>query len=184
MIRQRVKRKCDAATAPVSIGYILAILIFVPAHANESSFSPIARAQNIAPSSSGLDMRKPDVLPSVSQNENSNSSSTMNVPENLRYIFDLPWCTRWRFRCMSCEKKNGAIRCFDSKESCHETFSYYRCEQHNLPRGCVIWNDGCNSCGMKSGEEVCTLKSCEEYLAPNKPSFECLRYESTDVKPR
>jgi hypothetical protein len=26
------------------------------------------------------------------------------VPDELKYIFDLPWCKRWEFRCFRCEK--------------------------------------------------------------------------------
>jgi hypothetical protein len=97
-----------------------------------------------------------------------------SIPESLNYLFDLPWCSRWHFSCMSCEKKNGSIECFDRKSACLEQFKFYQCESYNLPKKCVAWRDGCNFC-TKSG---CTLLPCQEYLAPNKPSFACTKYDS------
>jgi hypothetical protein len=96
-----------------------------------------------------------------------------DVPSNLQYLFDLPWCTRWRFSCMSCEKRGDGIRCVDRREACNEQFKFYQCEAFNLPKNCVAWRDGCNFC-TKHG---CTLMSCPENLAPNKPTFWCTRYE-------
>jgi hypothetical protein len=98
------------------------------------------------------------------------------MPERIRDLFDLAWCARWRFQCESCERTQHGIECSDYREACQESFAFYKCEKHNLPKGCLIWRDGCNSCGIKSGDEVCTLKPCDEYRAPNKPTFECLRY--------
>jgi hypothetical protein len=98
------------------------------------------------------------------------------IPENLRYLFDLPWCSRWRFSCMSCEKTIDGINCFDRRDACQEMFKFYHCEGYSLPKGCVVWMDGCNFCT----ENGCTLKSCQEYLAPNKPSFACTRYDSNE----
>ena len=96
-----------------------------------------------------------------------------DVPSHLQYLFDLPWCTRWRFTCMSCEKTGSEIKCFDQRTACNEQFKFYHCEVFNPPEDCAAWRDGCNFCTEKS----CTLMSCPEYLAPNKPSFWCYRYE-------
>jgi hypothetical protein len=102
------------------------------------------------------------------------------VPDALRYIFDLPWCARWRFTCVVCEKGDAGITCQKRSEACDEKFSYYKCVRYNLPKGCIVWRDGCNNCGKISDLEIsCTLNACEQYSAPNKPSFECLRFEPT-----
>jgi hypothetical protein len=102
-------------------------------------------------------------------------ASAPSIPGNLIYLFDLPWCKRWRFSCMSCEKRGDGIKCFDRREACNEQFKFYHCEDFNLPEDCTAWRDGCNFC-TKNG---CTLMSCPEYLAPNRPSFWCTRYKST-----
>jgi len=101
-------------------------------------------------------------------------SSTTQIPANLLYLFDLPWCARWQFTCISCEKNAGNIECINRRNSCEEHFRYYHCERYSPPKGCIAWVDGCNFCSNGS----CTLKPCQEYLAPNEPSFECRRYQT------
>jgi hypothetical protein len=131
----------------------------------------------IAPGPEAFAANKPQQIEfaqRVAQADARPTSSQVSIPRNLLYIFDLTWCARWRFRCMSCEKTGGGIKCSDRKDACEETFAYYRCERFVLPTGCVRWRDGCNACDKR----YCTLSNCPEYLAPNRPSFECLRYQS------
>jgi len=117
--------------------------------------------------------------PSAAADENVHSGSTAvtaSIPQDLNYLFDLPWCSRWGFTCMSCEQTTSGIKCVNRKDACHETFKFYHCEAYNLPKGCVAWVDGCNFCGRNG----CTLMACQEYFSPNKPSFACTRYESNE----
>ena len=148
------------------------------------SVRPLAAADENAPSSNKVTDR-PNTAPStppeirrsgdssVIEGSGSPVVSMPGVPENLNYLFDLPWCSRWRFSCISCERTGDGIKCFEHRKACREMFKFQQCEIYNVPKGCVVWKDGCNFCN-KNG---CTLKSCPEYLAPNKPSFQCLRYE-------
>jgi hypothetical protein len=99
------------------------------------------------------------------------------IPGSIGYIFDLPWCAKWELSCQRCDKRNGSIVCERTRESCQETFNYYYCAQFNLPPGCFRWRDGCNSCVKGSdGRISCTLAPCQEYQAPNRPSFVCLSF--------
>jgi hypothetical protein len=54
------------------------------------------------------------------------------VPDRLRYIFELPWCKAWLFRCTRCEKQNDSIVCERLTESCEENFSVFRCRAFDV----------------------------------------------------
>lgn len=97
------------------------------------------------------------------------------IPEDLKYLFDLPWCSRWKFSCISCEKTSDGVKCFNHREACAETFRFHACEIFNPPKGCIAWLDSCNFCYENKG---CTLKPCQEYLDAGKPTFLCRRYRS------
>jgi hypothetical protein len=112
---------------------------------------------------------------SIAAEEDPVSSTVLPaIPEDLKYLFDLPWCSRWKFSCMSCEKTGDEVKCFDRRESCNEAFRFHACEIFNPPKGCIAWLDSCNFCG----ESGCTLNACKEYLDSGKPTFVCRRYQS------
>jgi hypothetical protein len=90
------------------------------------------------------------------------------VPERLRYVFDLPWCKAWEFRCMRCQKQGDEITCQRSRDNCEETFSQFWCTSFNLPPRCTAWSDGCNICRCREG--CCTAQACPNY----SPTFFCL----------
>lgn len=116
--------------------------------------------------------------PSSAQQETTPTPNEVNVaiPGSLRYIFDLPWCRRWDLACVQCQKRGNDIHCVSRRDNCTEDFKYYHCSAFNLPKGCVQWRNGCNTCTIQSdGRTYCTLAPCDEYLAPNRPSFVCLR---------
>ena len=72
------------------------------------------------------------------------STEVPQVPERLRYLFDVPWCRRWRLECISCEKKDDRIVCERRSERCG-SFQLYHCEEYNvLEERCLAWFDGCN----------------------------------------
>jgi hypothetical protein len=105
----------------------------------------------------------------------------VSIPVRIRYIFDLPWCSRWTLACSTCEKRGDDIFCEKEQVDCKETFADYRCKEFNAP-GCKVWKHGCNTCQkiwfttwqIWRPEVYCTTMGCAEYHAPNAPSFECL----------
>lgn len=100
------------------------------------------------------------------------------VPNDIRYIFDLPWCKTWNLTCLRCEKRNDQILCERLRENCQEKFDFYHCVQFNLPEGCIHWRNGCNACAKTAEANMyCTMRPCKEYTAPNRPTFECLDFE-------
>jgi hypothetical protein len=104
------------------------------------------------------------------------ATAGVTIPDSLRYIFDLPWCKRWDLACVQCQKRGNGVQCVSKRQDCTEEFKYYYCSAFNLPKGCVQWRNGCNTCTPQAdGRIYCTLAPCDEYLAPNRPSFVCLR---------
>ncbi|SRR6266540_5529868 len=98
------------------------------------------------------------------------SESKLVIPERLRYLFDLPWCKKWRFSCVVCVKRGDRIGCERIRESCHEPFRHFFCREFDVPENCQVWSDGCNTCSRHSGEVYCTAMGCPRY----DPKFTCL----------
>jgi hypothetical protein len=104
------------------------------------------------------------------------TSDIPEVPERLRYLFDLPWCKRWDLICMDCERKDDRIVCEKKSNSCGG-FQQYYCKDYNVPEECLRWNDGCNVCeriqcapaSASCGSISCTARAC---INP-KPHFAC-----------
>jgi hypothetical protein len=95
------------------------------------------------------------------------------APERLRYVFDLPWCKAWEFRCVRCQKQDDEITCQRFREmvgriTCEENFLTFHCWRFNPPPRCTVWSDGCNICGRYRN---CTAQACPQY----RPNFICLR---------
>lgn len=102
--------------------------------------------------------------------------SETQVPDRLLYIFDLPWCSSWRFSCVSCEKGDQGIRCETTKDDCSENFGRVSCEKYKVPGQCRAWFDGCNHCSAGTSRHGhiqigCTQLGCTNY----RPRFICLR---------
>lgn len=93
------------------------------------------------------------------------SSESRRVPDDLKFIFDLPWCKRWKFSCMSCRKEGITIACQSTQQNCTETFEAIACQEFNLPPTCRAWSDGCNTCSREpSGDIYCTAAYCRRHL--------------------
>jgi hypothetical protein len=107
-----------------------------------------------------------------------NSNVIPQVPERLRYLFDLPWCKKWNLQCIRCEKKDGQVACEKVGDNCGG-FQQYYCQEYNVPDECVEWTDGCNVCERIScppatnrcGAISCTTRGC---FNP-KPRFQCVK---------
>jgi hypothetical protein len=105
------------------------------------------------------------------------TSDIPEVPERLRYLFDLPWCKRWNLICIDCERKDNRIVCEKKSDTCGG-FQQYYCKEYNVPEECLSWNDGCNVCdriqcppvSANCGSISCTARGC---FNP-KPRFACL----------
>jgi hypothetical protein len=121
------------------------------------------------------------------------------VPDQLRYLFELPWCKQWNFNCNKCEKKEGEVVCTRNNwlppDRCTEDFSSRYCTAWSAPIECARWSDGCNVCQRApkrsalnchgpddlcqklrdGGHWSCTLMSCDEYRADRPPRFTCLK---------
>jgi hypothetical protein len=85
------------------------------------------------------------VRPLAAADDNASSCATASmpsVPEDQRYLFDLPWCSRWSFNCTSCEKTDVGIKCSDRTEACRETFKFHQCESTIWPKAALPgWTD-------------------------------------------
>ena len=113
------------------------------------------------------------------QRPSSNTSEVPQVPERLRYLFDVPWCKRWKIDCLTCEKEDDRIVCKRIRTSCG-SFELYGCDEYNVPpEQCMSWFDGCNTCeriqcppnSTNCGHIFCTARACFNF----KPRFVCSR---------
>jgi len=95
----------------------------------------------------------------------------VTVPESIRYIFDLPWCNKWLFRCGACKMRNNQVVCEFDPQDCSESFGYFQCGHFNVPARCQIWSDGCNTCGRQPHGMWCTAMGCRPYI----PAFTCMK---------
>jgi hypothetical protein len=147
-------------TIPLTSDQSSDIVIFMPTTANlASSRARPSRAQAVS-----------DRVAQASSPSGGRDTSQPAVPDRLRYVFDLPWCKIWEFRCFRCQKQDDEIVCERSRENCEETFSQFRCRDFNPPPKCAGWSDGCNTCRRNGG---CSGRVCPQY----RPSFICLREE-------
>ena len=104
------------------------------------------------------------------------ASDQVGIPDNLRYLFDFPWCTKWDLGCFHCEKKAGKITCERQSNDCsHYTPGYFACIGFDVEKSCQSWTyDGCNVCtrGWPTSDSThCTAMYC----GSNRPKFTCLR---------
>src|SRR5262245_5498766 len=76
------------------------------------------------------------------------AETNLEVPERLKYLFDLPWCRKWSFGCVACSRSNNEIQCemISKRADCTPPFQVYHCVDVVVPKGCVVWSDGCNTC--------------------------------------
>jgi hypothetical protein len=95
------------------------------------------------------------------------SRSSSAIPDRLRYLFDLPWCSAWFFKCSLCEKQGDGISCRPVDQNCQEDFSIFRCRGFVVPDTCDVWSDGCNYCDRGG----CTARACVPYT----PRYQCLQ---------
>ena len=87
-----------------------------------------------------------------------------NIPDRLNYIFDLPWCRRWDFGCISCRKLRPFVWCSELRRNCVETFQSVTCGDFDVPADCTQWSDGCNDCTRDPIRGVlCTAKACNNH---------------------
>jgi hypothetical protein len=102
------------------------------------------------------------------------SVGNAQVPDRLRYIFDLPWCKSWDFRCVTCRKTSaGRIACGPQRPNCNEDYTVFRCHEFNAPPRCQAWNDGCSVCARGAdGLVYCTSSGG---CVPYQPSFTCIK---------
>lgn len=93
-----------------------------------------------------------------------------DVPERVRYLFDLHWCKKWHFECTTCEKEDQQFMCARKASDCEETYTHFECRKFNVSQECLRWNDGCNTCTRNSdGHTDCTLLACPGH----QPWFTC-----------
>jgi|SRR5436190_1134511 hypothetical protein len=95
----------------------------------------------------------------------------VTVPESTRYIFDIPWCTKWLFLCGACEKVNNQVVCNFDPQDCSESFRVFQCEDFNAPAACQIWSDGCNIYSRQPDGISRTAMKCQPYV----PAFTCMK---------
>jgi hypothetical protein len=95
----------------------------------------------------------------------------ITVPESIRYVFDLPWCKMWQFRCGICEKSDNQVVCDFDPQNCSKSSNYLRCVNFNVPAKCQIWSDGCNTCSRQPRGISCTALGCQPYI----PAFTCMK---------
>lgn len=114
----------------------------------------------------------------VAQSSSPDSADIPQVPERLRYLFDLPWCKRWNLGCIDCVRKDDRIVCEKKSDTCGGFQEYY-CKEFDVPDQCLAWSDGCNMCELiqcppesdRCGSVSCTARGC---INP-KPRFACFK---------
>ena len=94
------------------------------------------------------------------------------VPDNLKHLFNLPWCRAWQIGCYECTKKDGRLSCEKDRSDCARvTPGYFQCVDFNVDEYCDRFAYDCNVCNkMGGGGWACTAMGCDW----TRPRFTCL----------
>src|ERR1051326_2747653 len=75
-------------------------------------------------------------------------------PANIKHLFELKWCKKCKFDCLTCERVDGTIHCSETSNICQTKFDKYECINYEIPQTCLAWYDGCNYCRRRQGGRI------------------------------